>query len=284
MGCELGVRIPDDGLLVGWILDEQHGMDPQGRAERPADDRGVLHPRVVLEDRLHVLGVDLLAIGQGEHVLLPTAEGQHPVLGERAEIAGVVPALGVDGRRRGLRILPVAGEPAGPAGENLAVLGDPDFDARDRLADGADDVAVRPGEADDRPHLGRPVALQDIDAHVRPPSGDLDIEGRCPNADRVQLAAELAQHGAEQEALDRFGRPARQCVQSLERRAPAGLVHLALDGAVEQAQALRHDQEDGHAEVAECPDQHRRLAADGIDHTGADHQRRHEPEHLLVQM
>src|SRR5439155_21401488 len=124
---------------------------------------------------------------------------------ERSEVAGVVPAVRVDRSGRGIRVLPVALEPAGPAGEDLAVLRDPDLDARDRLADRAEDVPVRPGEAHHRAHLGRAVALQDLDAHVRPALRDLDVEGRGADADRPEPAAELRQDAPEQQALDRPG-------------------------------------------------------------------------------
>ena len=42
-------------------------------------------------------------------------------------------------------LLPVAGEAAGAAGQDLAVVGDPDLDAGDRLADRPEPVPLRAG-------------------------------------------------------------------------------------------------------------------------------------------
>src|SRR5438046_1647232 len=77
---------------------------------------------------------DLVAVGQGGHVLLPPANRQEAVGRQLAEIAGVVPALGVDRGSGGRRIAPVALEPVRTPREDLAVRRDPDLDAGDRLA------------------------------------------------------------------------------------------------------------------------------------------------------
>ena len=53
-----------------------------------------------------------------------------PSAREGAEVARVVPALGVDRGGRGLRVLPVPLEAARTAGQDLAVVGDPHLDAR----------------------------------------------------------------------------------------------------------------------------------------------------------
>ena len=91
---------------AGW-RSERHRPSPTGRRaaarrgrggrlQRPANHRRITDAGIVVEHSLDVLGVDLLAVGQGEHVLLPTAECQHAVLREGSEIARVVPAVGVD--------------------------------------------------------------------------------------------------------------------------------------------------------------------------------------------
>ena len=48
--------------------------------------------------------------------------------------------------------------------------------------------ALRPREGDDRPHLGGPVALEDVDAHVGPALGELDVQRRGADADRVEAS------------------------------------------------------------------------------------------------
>ena len=210
------VRRRHDRILERRVIEEQDRVDAQVGPERPADDRRVLDARVVAQDRLEVLGVHLLPVGQREHVLLAAAEREHAVGREGTEIAGVVPAVGVDRGGGRLGVLPVAGEAPRPAGQDLAVVGDPGLDAGDRLAHRPDDIPFRSGEADDGAHLGRAVALQDVDAHLGPALGDLQVEGRRPDADRVEPAAELAaaQAGtgagaASAEPGARFGAPAR---------------------------------------------------------------------------
>ena len=259
-------------------------MDAQVRPERPADDRRVLDALVVAQDRLEVLGVDLLSVGQREHVLLAAPEREHAVGREGTEVARVVPAVGVDRGGGRLGVLPVAGEAPRPAGQDLPVLGDPGLDAGDRLAHRPEDVPLRAGEADDGTHLGRAVALQDVDAHLGPALGDLQVEGRRPDSDRVEPAAELAEHRPEQEPAQPARSPARDPVRLLEPGTSARLVDLPLDRRVQEPQPLRHDQQDRHLEVAERADQHGGLAADRVDDAGADDQRAHEPEHLFIEV
>ena len=66
--------------------------------------------------------------------------------------------------------------------------------------------------------------------------------------------------------------------------ASTGLVDLAFDRGIEQAQPLGHDQQDRNAIVAEGPDEDRGLATDRIDDAGTDDQRPDESEHLFVEM
>ena len=267
------VRGRHDRVPERRVIEEQDRVDAQVGPERPPDDRRVLDALVVAQDRLEVLGVHLLPVGQREHVLLAATEREHAVGREGTEIAGVVPAVGVDRGGGRLGVLPVAGEAPRPAGQDLAVIGDPGLDAGDRLAHGPDDIPFRSGEADDGAHLGRAVALQDVDAHLGPALGDLQVEGRRPDADRVEPAAELAQHRPEQEPAQPARSPARDSVRLLEPGAAARLVDLSLDRRVQEPQALRDDQEDRHLEVAERADQHGRLAADRVDDAGPDDQR-----------
>ncbi len=209
VGRQADVRRGHDIRRHAGIVEQQDRVDTQVRSQRPADDGCVLDPRVLAEDRLDVLRVDLLAVGERQHVLLAAAEGEHPVRRDRPEVAHVVPAVGVDRGGGRLGVLPVAEEAARAAGQDLAVVGDPDLDARDRLTDRPEDVALRPREGDDGAHLRGAVALQDVDAHVGPALGDVDVEGRCPDADRVQAPAELREDPPEEQSPDGFGtRPA----------------------------------------------------------------------------
>ena len=131
-------------------------MDAETGPERPAHDGGVLQPGVLAQDRLHVLRVDLLAVREREHVLLPASEREHAVGRDRPQVARVIPAVGIDRGRRRLGVLPVAEEAARTAGQDLPVVGDPHLDAGDRLAHRSEDVPLRSREGDDRTHLGWP--------------------------------------------------------------------------------------------------------------------------------
>ena len=284
VGREAPVRSPDDVLGDGRVVEEEDGVDAEVRAGRPADDGRVGEALVLAEDRLDVLRVHLLAVGQGEHVLLAAAEDEEPVGRELAEVAGVVPALGVDRGRGGLRVPPVTGEAAGAAGKDLAVLGEADLDAGDRLADRLHPVPVRPGERDDRPHLRRPVALEDVDPHLRPALPELDVHRRGPEADRVKLPADRREDRREQDPPGGLRERPGEGVEALERLPPAGLVDPPLDGGVDEPQALRHDEQDRGLEVAEGPQEDDRLPAHGVDDAGPDRQRRDEPEDLLVEV
>src|SRR5262249_58081741 len=65
------------------------------------------------------------------------------------------------GRLRGLPV--IAPRDVRGAGEDLAVLGDPDLDARVRQAHRAKPEAIRAITSEDRAGLGQTVALQDAD-------------------------------------------------------------------------------------------------------------------------
>ena len=284
MGGEAPVRDPDDVLGDGRVVQKEDGVDAEVGAGGPADDCRVGEALVLAEDRLDVLRVDLLAVGEGEHVLLAAAEDEEPVRGELAEVAGVVPALGVDRGRRGLRVAPVAGEAAGAAGQDLAVLGEADLDAGDRLADGLHPVPIRPGERDDRPHLRRPVALEDVDPHLRPALAKLDVHRRGAEADGVELPPIGREDRREEDPPGGLRERPGERVEALERLAAAGLVDPPLDRGVDEPEALRHDEQDRGLEVAERPQEDDRLAAHRVDDAGAHGERRDEPQDLLVEV
>ena len=61
------------------------------------------------------------------------------------DVAGAQPAVLVEHLARRLLVLEVAGEDRRAADQELAVLGELDLDARERLADGAEPEARRAG-------------------------------------------------------------------------------------------------------------------------------------------
>ncbi len=278
------VGCPDDRVRIRRIGQEHHGVDLQVRAGRPADNRGVRQAGILPQDRLDVLRVDLLPVGERQHVLLAAAEGQEAVGRQLAEVAGVVPALGVDRRRRRDGVLPVASEPVRAASKDLAVRRDPDLDVRDRLADRLHPVAPGPGEADDRSHLGCAIALEHVDAHLGPALRDVELDRRRTDADRVEAPAERRDHGPEEEAAKRPREGTGEPVESLEGNPAPGLVDAPLDGVAEEAKSLRDEEDHRDTEVAERPQEDGRLPAHRVDDARPDAQRADEADHLLVQV
>ena len=88
---------------------------------------------------------DVLAARGDQDLLLATGDPDEAVVVELADVAGVEPAVGVDRLvGRGL-VVPVPVEDDRSAQQDLAVVGDPDRDAGERLADGADPQRGRAG-------------------------------------------------------------------------------------------------------------------------------------------
>ena len=80
-----------------------------------AEDRHLGDGRVIEEDILDLARVDVLAAAD-DHVLDPALDAQVAPAVEGRQVPGVVPALGVDGGRRGLRGVVVAAHDHVPAG------------------------------------------------------------------------------------------------------------------------------------------------------------------------
>ncbi len=207
-GARRSFASPDDLRRQRRVLEEEHRVDPQVGSRWPADDRGIGQAGVQAEDRLDVLGVDLLPVRQGQHVLLPAAEDEETLGRDLAEVAGVVPAVGVDDRGGRRRVVPVAEEPVLAASEDLAVVGDPHLDPGDRLADRARAVAAGPGEGDHRPHLGGAIALEDVDPHLHPALGQVHLHGRGTDSDRVEAPADRREHRLEDDPSGALRQPA----------------------------------------------------------------------------
>src|SRR3546814_965362 len=102
--------------------------------------------------------------GGDDHFLLAIHHLEEAVLVELADVTGVDPAVGVDELASGVLLAVVAGHGHRAAGEDLAVLGELDLDARERAAHGAEAERVRTAGSDRRRGLGHPVDV--IDAHA----------------------------------------------------------------------------------------------------------------------
>ena len=110
--------------VFAWALQADDGRDrrAQRRCER-------FDARIGRERVLNVLGIDVRAVGEDDHVLLAAAQPQESVLVDLAEIAGVVPAVLVEDGACRLLVFPIALEDIRSAREDLAVRGDLDFDS-----------------------------------------------------------------------------------------------------------------------------------------------------------
>ena len=117
--------------------------------------------------------------------------------------------------------------------------------------------------------LGRAVALQDHDAEVLPALLEGRRQERAGRDEQPELAAELRVDAPEQQAPDAIGQVAGDAAQAVERRRPAALVDLALDGAPEQVEDLRDDDHRRHPVVAQRIEDDPRVAAAHVQDVGA---------------
>ena len=147
-------------------------------------------PARLLEVVLDVGRSQVLAAGGDDDVLLAAGDPQEAVLVERAEVPGAEPAVGVLGLRGRLGIAPVLAEDVGPPHQHLAVVGDPDLDARQGAADRPDLLIVERVDGAHPAGLGQSVALQHGNPAGQEEAEDLRRD-RGGAADRLaHLAAE----------------------------------------------------------------------------------------------
>src|SRR6185436_5151098 len=155
-----------DAVLAGPALQALEVGDHQRGREVAlvADHHHFRDERVALEPVLDGLGSDLLSARGDDEVLLAVGDDQEAVLVDDPYVAGVEPALGIDGLRRVLRLVEVALHDVRAAGQDLPVRGDPHLDAVERLAHRARLQVVGAVAGDHRAGLGEAVALEDDQA------------------------------------------------------------------------------------------------------------------------
>ena len=250
------------------------GLDPDQRDEElaaVADHHRLAHVRRDLEAVLDLRRRDVLAAGGDDHVLLAVGDRQEALLVDRADVAGVEPAVGVDGGGGGVGVLVVAGEHGRRAREDLAVLGDPQLDALERLADGADPHVVERHQRADRGVLGLAVDLVDRDAQ-RPEVLEHLGGDRGGAADGALRAAEpelVAQRAQGEHVGDAAGRESqrRPVRPALE---PRGVRHLDLDGGEHLLPHARDGREQGRLDVAQVLRERLAALAEVDDVAGAE--------------
>ena len=120
------------------------------------------------EHGLELGGRDLVAADL-DQLLEPVDEEDAPVLVDVAEVAGVQPAVGVDGRGRGVRVVAVARHQLRAAHPQLAVLAR----RQRRPAARVDDPGL--GAAHEQAHRSRPHQRRVREAGQTATSGDASV-------------------------------------------------------------------------------------------------------------
>ena len=125
-----------------WTISSGVERDQRDRVRAPvAVHHGLRDPARLLEVVLEVRRREVLAARRDDDVLLAAGDLEVAVLVELAEVAGVQPAV-LDRAERRVVVLVVALEDVRAPDQDLAVVGDPDLDARQRPADRAELVGV----------------------------------------------------------------------------------------------------------------------------------------------
>ena len=138
MIAELQVGATHDVVDVRARVEDEHGVHALGGGARArgADDRGLAHAGLRVQRLLDVFRKDVQSLRRDDHFLLAAADAQLSAGVELADVAGVKPAV-AERAARLFRRVEVAARHVLAAHEDLAVVGDLDLDAGDRLADGA---------------------------------------------------------------------------------------------------------------------------------------------------
>ena len=239
----------------------------------PGDPQGVLD----------ILGIDVQAVGQDDDVLGPAHQDQVARVVVAADVAGPVPAVGRECLGGRLRVVPVAREEGRPADLDLAVLGQPDLDRRDRPPDRPEAVVLL-GRHRGHAALGGAVALHDDDAHLLPRLLELGRQEGGGADEQVQAAAEPLMDAPEDDPAGAIRQVAGDRPEPVEVGDLALGLDLALDGAPEEVEDLGHDEHRRHPVIADRLEDHPRIAAPHVQDVAADGQRIEQRGDLLHQV
>src|SRR5581483_10033035 len=181
---ELGIGAADYLVLVGAVIEHEHGVDALA-----ADDRTVAHTGNPAQHELDVVREDLEPFGRDNHLVLAPAHGEIAVAVERADVGGMEPSvLEGSGSVRGRA--DVAGRNDVAAHEDLAVGGDSQIDAGQRLTHRSGPQMERMVEGDDRRGLGQAVALRDEEAECAPELLEARLQRRAADDQADELPSE----------------------------------------------------------------------------------------------
>src|SRR6266850_1682406 len=165
-----------------------------------------------LEDRLHVLGINVFPFLGDDHVLFTAAQMQVAGFVEAAQVPGHQPAVN-DGFGRELRVVQVTGHHRLAAHRNFsdAVGGrihDPHFHARQWLTDGVGTKWFQVIDGDGCARLREAVTVRDWNSQVVKKLQRLRLCKRAADDDGTKLAAKGFVYSLEQAAADAGPRPA----------------------------------------------------------------------------
>ena len=195
-------RISDHGRLVEFgagQLDDERLADLAEPLVGHADDSGLRHAVQACQHLFDLGGVHVESAAD-VHVLEPVGDLQIPGVVDSADIAGVQPAVGVDGVGRRLGIVEIAQHHVGPAQQHFAcaVFGwvvDAQLEVGDRSSarggDG-DGVVVGAAHRAEAAGLGQPVRRQhDVDVQLRLHPLDQNHRDRRRAGDRESQRAQV---------------------------------------------------------------------------------------------
>ena len=200
-------------------------MSAAGVVAAVAEDDRFGDERAPLEDGLDRLRRDLLSAGRHQQILLAIGDRQVAVGVDRADVAGVKPAV-LEDLGRGLRLVVVAAHDVRAAREDLAVGRDLQLDVGQPAADGADARRLGRIDGQDRGGLGEAVAFDDRQPHGMEELRDARRQRRAAGHDQPEPASDAVADLGEHEAvgnrrLHRGQRPDATCRGASRGPAPA---------------------------------------------------------------
>ena len=152
-----------------------------------------------LEVVFNVAGRDVLAARGDDDVLEPVLDAQEAIGIDGAAVAGVQPAISVDGLPRLLGQFPVASENIGPAHQHLVIGAEPDFGALCAHPGGADADAVGRHRGAEAAGLGHAKSFQQVNADGHVPAQQVGRHGGGAGHGGLDVlqpekAAQIGQH------------------------------------------------------------------------------------------
>src|SRR5262249_61412379 len=136
MSLDPGVRVTRARISVDAGLEHEHCVTALLSTARSTDDRRIAHAGDSIERALDVLREDVQTFGSHDHFLLPPADEHLAVGRDLANVTRVEPAA-LEGTRRLVGRIEVAGRHVFAAHQDFSVWCELDHDAANRLPDRA---------------------------------------------------------------------------------------------------------------------------------------------------